>query len=261
METSNEWSPEVYTPTPQSLQIKALFYGRPGAGKSTLAATASTVKEMLPVLYINAESGIMSISENWDGRIDTAQLKILDFTGYKQLNQLFEYLAFKPHQYKTIVLDSLTELQAFVVNKFKDHYIPKTEEGVAIDENQDKKMTLKVYERATDTMRNICRKFRDLPMHVIMVCHDDTSDVNGTIVTHPALTPKFRDSIVGYMDIVGFLTTRETNKDNEKEIERLVTFIPTPKRIAKDRSPGGKLDSILIDPTMQKIWDKLTKEK
>lgn len=228
------------------------------SGKSTLAASASVVEAMSPVLYINAESGIMSVSEDWPGRIDTQKLSVVDFAGMAELGNLFDYLAFEKHPYCTVVLDSLTELQAFVVSAWKNKLIPKDQQGFALSEEQDKRMGLKVYERSTDQLRGVCRKFRDLPLHVIMVAHNDNSDQNGLSVTHPALTPKFRDSLVGYMDIVGFLTTREEAKESEKEVVRLMTCTPKPTRIAKDRSPGGKLGGVLTDPTMQEIWARLT---
>jgi hypothetical protein len=252
------WQPKTYTPTPTAFRVKALFYGRPGAGKSTLAATASCVPEMSPVLYINAESGIMSICEDWENRIDTSKIDIVDFAGYRELLQLFDYLAFAEHPYKTLVLDSLTELQTYIVNRWKDHLIPKTEQGFALNEEDDKRKTLKVYERATDQLRSLTRKFRDLPMHVVMVAHDDTSEQNGLAITHPALTPKFRDSVVGYMDLVGYLTTRELSKDDEREVVRLLTFVPRPTRVAKDRSPGGKLGKVMEDPTFAQLWSHLT---
>lgn len=259
-QTQEVWTPQTYRPSPETSKIKMLVYGRPGAGKTTLVASASVVEEMSPILYISAESGVMSITEDWEGRIDTSRVEAVDFEGYAHLQKLFNYLAFEKHPYRTVILDSLTELMVYVVNKWKDHLVPKNEQGFAMDDERDKKLTLKIYEKATDQLRGICRKFRDLPMHVLMVAHDDTSEQNGATVTHPALTPKFRDSVIGYMDLVGYMTTRtvkgETPQD-EPEVVRLLSFVPRPNRIAKDRSPRGKMGGVMEDPTMQGIWDKL----
>lgn len=259
------WMPEVYIPEPKAITIKALFYGPPGVGKSTLAATASTVEGMYPVLYINAESGIMSISEDWEGRIDTQNLRITDYQNIQWLGKMFEYLAFEQHPYKTVVLDSMSELATRVVKQWKDKYVPKTAEGFAQSEDAEKRMQLKIYDKATEQLRTISRQFRDLPIHLIMVSHDKQTDENGLIVTSPDLTPKFTTSLIGYMDIVGYLTTREVVKEGDdkekvKEVQRVLTCTPTPRRKAKDRSPGQKLAGLIFDPTMGKIMDLLTGE-
>lgn len=259
-QTQEVWTPQTYRPSPETSKIKMLVYGRPGAGKTTLVASASVVAEMSPILYINAESGVMSIAEDWENRIDTSRIDIVNFEGYAHLQKLFNYLAFEKHPYKTVILDSLTELMLYVVSKWKDHYNPKGAEGLILDDERDKKMNQKIYDKATDQLRGICRKFRDLPVHVLMVAHDDVSDVNGRTMTHPALTPKFRDSVIGYMDLVGYITTRtvkgETPND-EPEVVRLMSFVPQPNRVAKDRSPRGKIGGVIEDPTMQSIWDRL----
>lgn len=257
--TDTPWSPKTYKPEPATLRLKLLAYGRPGAGKTTLAATASVVPELFPVLYINAESGIMSICESWPDRIDRENISVVDFEGYAQLQKLFEYLAFGKHPYKTVVLDSLTELLAYVVGKWKEHLIPKDANGVPISEESDKKMGLKVYERATDQMRTICRRFRDLPMHVIMVCHEGTSDMNGLAVTHPDLTPALLKSVMSYVDIAAYMTTREVSAEgSEKEVTYLLTCTPRPSRYGKDRTPQRKLGGVIQDATMSSIWSRVT---
>jgi len=66
-------------------KINAMFYGQYGHGKTTLAATALDVPEMLDVLFIAAEPGDMSLT-------DRRGLDIITINKYDQLARIFEFL-------------------------------------------------------------------------------------------------------------------------------------------------------------------------
>ena len=77
--------------------IKILIYGDSGKGKSVLAASASLVPEMSPVLFLNAEGGTLSVSKFYpDIYISRNFLKKLTRQGWTNLlrSSFFAYLSF-----------------------------------------------------------------------------------------------------------------------------------------------------------------------
>lgn len=219
-----------------------VVYGPPGVGKTTLAASAGACEAMSEVLFVDAEAGLLSTIGNPDFPTPDS-VKLESFT---HLQDILHYLQFQEHKYKTVVLDSLTELSKICL----DHVIGKKGAGKNPDLDT---IYLEDYGKATQMMRRAVRGFRDLPMHTILICHPGTSQDEREVF--PGLTPKLRDSVLGFMDVVGFLTTRK-EKDTDR-IQRILITEPTGKFYAKDRSPKGRLGGMMVDPTMTKIYGKM----
>src|SRR5262249_29687362 len=75
----------------RSRWLKILIYGRTGAGKTTLAASAVDVPSMRDVLMIDAESGDMTVDDN--PRIQNAEeIEHIRITEFKQVARIQEFL-------------------------------------------------------------------------------------------------------------------------------------------------------------------------
>lgn len=250
----SDWTPVLRNPVTHALKLKALIYGGAGVGKTTLAASASTCENMSPVLYITVEGGEMSITESLPHLgIDIDKIQFTTFANMAELSKLITWLNTAEHPFKTVVLDSLTELQAGVVETYAKLYIPRSETGIPNTE-ADKRMWQKIYGKATEMLREKCRAFRDLPCHVIFIAHDKENEETKKIA--PALMPAFTKSLEGYLDEVWYLFMR-SSKEDEAPTRNILTQ-PTPRVTAKDRSPGGKLGRVMENPTMRTIYTKLT---
>jgi hypothetical protein len=255
----NGWSP-TFVAADTVTKLKFLVYGPPGTGKTTLAASASLVPEMSPVIFISLEGGTLAISEHLEGFVDPANIRVTEFEGLGELDRLLEWLNTTNHGFKTVVFDSISDMQESLIDAWQKIMMPKGEEGLP-DLSAADKAQMRMFSKTTDSMRERLRKLRDLPMHVVLVSGeaDTGGDDKKPFKRYPALMPKLRMSTIGYMDVVSRLYIKP-GESGDVDSTRLLLCTPTNETIAKDRTPGGKLGKVITDPTMTKIWQAVTRK-
>lgn len=184
--------------------LKGVLYGTSGVGKTFFTRNTKDC------LWVSAEGGLLSIA-------DTNP----DFWEVKSLRDLFDcylYLASNKTPYKTVVVDSITEINEVCKSEIER----KRSGGV---------MQIQDWGELLKKLRNIFRKFRDLDMNVLLIAqeqyvHDDT--VIQKIV--PSLNGKASTDIAYFMDVVGYATF-------DKEGKHYVQVSPHPKLLTKSRTP------------------------
>lgn len=249
----------VYKPSTREYYLKMLIYGDPGVGKTTLAASAAAVKSMSEVLFINVEGGALAISDpSVYGAKEVPDT--VDFNGFDALSVIFKALARMEHPYKTVVIDSLSELTKYNLDDVIRKKMASTTNRQGKVNRDEDDVFLEDYGTMTKQMRRVVRMFRDLPMHVIYTSHAEPYDEGAKV--GPDLSNKLRSSVVGYMDVVGYMftstkTENPPGKDPVTVSTRKLLTRPIGKFMAKDRSPGGKLGQIIEEPTMTIIMDKI----
>ena len=258
--------------------FKLIVYGKHGAGKTELAASAIDVPQMNDVLYIDAESGKETIYdnpriENWD-KIDRIRV-----TNYKQVAHIQEHL--KAHcrardtdnipvlkklqsavsgvpydeiadedvkRYKTIVLDSLTEVEVYCT-----YGILGIDTDKIISEDIDV-AGWPEFRKNNEMVKLLVRAYRDLPLNVIFVCSEQwTQDEHKRFHYTPAMTGKLSAQIQGFVDMVGYLTTGVPQEGKEVPRRMFVQPVATGAKFdAKNRRSvfGG---SWFDEPTMAMI--------
>lgn len=201
--------------------LKLLTYGNYGVGKTTLACSALEVPSMRDVLMINAEAGDLSV----DHLEDLDAITVRDFRTLGRINEflkqhckardvgdkdeLIKMEAFlrdvdekdikKPREYRTVILDSLTELEAYCFNQL----LGITDTTRLDEEAQSAEWT--EYKKNNTMMLRVVRAFRDLPMHVIFTCAESyTQDETKKFKYTPDMTGKLSKKIQGFMDMVGY---------------------------------------------------------
>lgn len=225
--------------------LSMIIHGESKAGKSTLAATAPA-----PRLILDAEGGTKFIPGNkvyWnpeqgpppraDGTWDTC-IVIVRNAAVVQL--AYQWLASGQHDFISVILDSISEVQQKVVDSIA---------GV-------QQMTTQMWGELLRTVALLCRQFRDL-------CDHPTKPIGTVILV--AMTRerngKFRPWVQGalevampyYFDVVGFLSVVT---DEQGQIRRVLLIGPHPQYEAGERVQG-KVGPYEWDPTVPALLDKI----
>lgn len=262
--------------------LKILVYGKHGVGKTTLAGSAADVDAMNDVLLINVESGDMVFDDN--DRIENPdRLLEVEINSFKQAAKVYEYLTShislwkrvdagdeeakqkltnyqamltgepadeieKLYRFKTVIVDSLTELQAYCMYGLLG--LDGAFDLGKIDDDM-KTAEFAEYKKNNNMVNLLVRAFRDLPMHVIILCGSSyTQDEQKKFHYTPDLTGKLSTQVQGYFDIVGYLVS---GAPNDKGIAQRRLYVqPVGKWDAKNRRSSYK-EAFFDDPTMRSI--------
>ena len=248
----------IYKPEIVDYKLKALFYGPPGVGKTSLLATANLHPSTAPILIINVEGGMLSVTDTTALGMTEAP-DVVDLTSYDQLGDIFWFLAKGDHPYRSVGIDSLAELRTLNLDSVVGRSIAKSGgKRTSPDE-----VFLDDYGTSNTQLKRALRMFRDLPMHVFYTCHDSASqDKEKNEVVWPDLPPGLKNAVIGYMDVVGYMYAQNTSEeDGTESVQRRMLCQPYSKWWAKDRSPGSRLGLCVDEPSIPKLIDLITNRK
>src|SRR6266581_2140439 len=241
--------------------INLLIYGQPGAGKTHLAALADKVPAMRPVVYLNIEGGDMTLRHAAPeirkipetGSLSWGQLESIYHELHRQCDGEIEPGEFVP---RTVIIDTLTEMQKMNMSQIMAQLIMAEP-----DKNWDPDIPdVRRWGKNIEQIRRWVRRYRDLPLNVIMTCHEqeDKDNMTGMISRRPQLSGKLSNEVAGFFDVVSYLYVKnEAGPDDSqpKPVRKLLTGAME-GYIAKDRS--GNLPYVMVDPTMAEIYRCIT---
>jgi hypothetical protein len=205
--------------------IKALLIGQSGAGKTS--TVKSLVAEGFKVLVISAESGLMSISDTEVDVIDISKdenenpIDIKERSAYL-MQKVFPFIKSGKHNYDTIFVDSVTEINAIVM-AYLNHKYP------------DPKQNMPKFGENTEVMRRIIREFRDLKYNVVLVGLStiEKDDVGRRFIV-PDVVGKIGQEIPAMFDEVFYLQVYTDDKGVSKR--RIQCQPNSDITLCKDRS-------------------------
>lgn len=163
-------------------------------------------------------------------------------------NQLFPSHDGRLRKYNTVIVDSLSEIEAF--NMY---------ELLGIDPSANKSLLddvptaeFKEYKQNHTRIQILVRAFRDLPMNVLMTCsqqyeQDELKKYHFTL----GLTGKLSGQIQGFFDIVGFLTMGQPTE--EKDAPRRLYVQPVGGKFDAKTRRSSLTKPFFDDPTMSSI--------
>ena len=209
--------------------LNALIYGEYGVGKSTLAATAADVPQMQDVLYLAAEAGEKVLKPF----AAHGHLTVVRISNYSTLARVYEWMVLHcryrdaddmeklaqlesmitgvvptaPKQFRTVVLDSLTEMQVYLMYQLLGIEIGRSRLDLPPDSPE-----FKEWGQSSEMIKLLIRSFRDLHLNVIIVCSmEEKEDEKKRQLKRLLLPGKLANNVQGFLDIVGYLEKAKTD--------------------------------------------------
>lgn len=221
--------------------LALIIHGESGVGKTTLADTAPA-----PRLLIDAEGGsrfTASRKIGWDG---LGQPPLYDGTwdtcvviarNFKQVSTIYAWLNSGQHHFKSVIMDSLTEVQKRCMDDVAGIDQPTTQHWGAL----------------LRQMEGLIRSFRDLRDHptnplemIVFVC--PTKEISGRF--RPFVQGSLQITLPFFVDVVGFLYVAV---DAQSIVSHNLLVQPTGQHDAKDRT--GRLGYAIAEPNLVTMLD------
>lgn len=228
--------------------IKGLVYGKIGTGKTYFSGTCPGPKLFLDI----RERGLKSVV----GAEGDQKKRIVDT--FEMFMMAYFYLRSGQHNFQTVVLDNITNLQKLILN-----YCMGKEENW--DPTIDKDMpSRREYGYLAQYMQTWIINFRNLPMNVIFISQeksgDDTDLESDEPVIFPLLTQSVRGIVGGAVDFVGQTYIKSMEQEKDGKVVTVPKFCmrigPNPRYQTKIRLPQtcSKTAPLAIaNPTYAKI--------
>lgn len=238
--------------------LSVLVHGPSKAGKSTFSFTGP-----LPVLVLDAEGSTKFINEQGFGsghkirkiawnplkgpppRHDgTWDICVAALTHWQPMDLAYQHLKASPHDFKTVTLDSITEIQR------------KCKANLNVTDMQQRD-----WGKLLDEMDKFIRGLRDLtqvpsnPLQVAVFIAE-TKEKDG--VWYPYMQGAVSTSLPYWVDICGFLSQEKTNDANGQPTVKTVKLLCAnhPRFIAGERVQG-RLPDVIANPNLNRIIDTI----
>lgn len=247
---------KIRKPADKLPYLNMMVYGDSGSGKTLLAGTAAYVQELCPILFIDVEGGTTTLSHFKDSTDldiipDPEEERTLR---WGDIQKIYNDLYSGKHPYKTVVVDSLTEMQKLAMNTTLGS-------GAKMDIDATGNLPeFKDWHINTEQMRRMVRAFRDLPINTIFTALADeqvdprtAKSDNPRIIKAPSFTKKLRLEMPAFFDLVFYLYSKQRGTAN-------VRYIQTDKdnsAVAKCRVHG--IPTIIENPDMEALYDMLVR--
>ena len=178
---------EIKKYSPKSHKIKALIYGASWSWKTTFWGTAENA------IFASSEWGLLSIADK--------QPEYQNITTVEQLEELKDFLAKWEHHYKTLIIDSLSDISELIKKSIED----KTGHSMAKE----------MWGELSDKIKWILASIKKLDMHILIITQEKyEKDWEWIKKIVPSLSWKLAFDICYLMDIVWYIGIDDKWKRN-----------------------------------------------
>ncbi len=224
-----------------------MLNGRAGSGKTTIAATAPK-----PILLLDIrEQGTKSIADVKD--VDVFNVTSWDDVSPTNPASIFYALKEQPTLYRTVVFDTLTQLQDVAMEKVLQ------ETGRA-----NEKPYLADYGTVNTMVKNLVRAYKELPMVKIFLCQEKVSNTDGVAAEQlnpecgPAVSPGIALAVCAAMDVIGHCYIDESPVKQGGQVRSVIQhklrLKPHRNYLAKVRKPlSVDVPDFIVNPTYDDI--------
>lgn len=250
------------TVNPANIKFNCLVYGDPGAGKTKFCGDAIFHEKLNKVLFLNFEGGLLTIAGS--GKIE--EIKI---TSTEQVDSILkDFIERDPSTvgYNTVVVDSGSELQTLALDEQvqeRGEKLAATRAGYIHDKNEIQRND---YGKATNQLKKIFRRLRDMPVNVIMTALPKSeygppikgsgSDTGPIIEVAPNFTRALRIATIGYFDFVWYMYKDDSTDSPSFGKHCMIT---ADVNVTKAKTRGMLFSKALglnvVDPYLPDIYD------
>lgn len=204
--------------------------------------------------------------EGTDSVSDIKGLKVFDVETWEDLESAYWWLHANPKAYKTVVIDTITQMQNILVQE------------IGAGKNLRGKnagdwgvLTQKDWGTIAGKLKKLITDFRDLPMEIVFIAQArtfnlDSEEDEGVLDPEvgPALSPSVNSHLCAAVSVIANTLVRSRmvkKKIGKKTIERRVVEYclrlgPSETYITKFRKPKGiDLPEFVVDPTYDEILE------
>jgi len=240
--------------------MKIALYGKAATGKTTLASTFPK-----PILVVDCnERGTDSVR-------DVPGIKVLRAREWQDIDDLFWYLKKEDHGFKTVVLDTVSQVQQICIKKILDDKGKDTEAGALGNWGN---MTKQDWGSVATKMKTLIIELADLPIeNLIFIAHDrvfngsDDEDEEAIIAptVGPQLSPAVASTLNAAVSIIANTFIRETYKKRKpkkgekksvtvRKVEYCLRIGPNATYTTKIRKPRNvALPDVLVDTDYEEL--------
>lgn len=226
-----------------------LVYGEFGSGKTRLAGSASEHEDMAPVLFVNCEGGELTI------RGQTGMMKTERIYRIKQVNRILEELQHGKHEFRTVVIDSITAVRDIMV-----------EEIISMPNRKLEVPTIQEWGLINSTIKRLVRHFVHLPMHTVFTAlprfyYPKSKQENpavGPVEVTPDFSRKLTNSICAMVDNVWYLYT-DPSKNNPDRRRMLTASQDVYVAKTRGREFYEAIGPVIENPNLAELYTTLLK--
>lgn len=236
------------------------FYGRAGSGKTTLAGSFPK-----PLLLLDIRD------KGTDSIADVKGVSVLEIESLDDIEDIYYYLRDNPSKYKTLVFDTVTEMQKIVMRSV----VMSKSKKKNVDESRIGdwgSMAKKDWGDVAGIMNKWISDFRDLDMEVVFLAQERVKNVDDEEGEDNQLTPEVGAAVMpsiaitlnAAVNVIGntFIRMKRTSvvKGNKKTHKEEPVYClrvgPNPIYTTKLRKPrSAEAPPYIEDATYQDIKD------
>jgi hypothetical protein len=214
---------------------KILFYGESGTGKTRLGSTFPDV------IFADIDHGMASVTEKVD-RIDISNDPVTGMHAFDKLQLMYKFLKNGEHEYKTVVLDTLNEMQRIAMRATVEDFKTIRRAYEDLPSQSD-------YGKMLHDMEELTLDFVALPMRVILLSQVVSRQFDTDVLQPQLIGKNTSRNVCRKMDIIGYIY--KSQKEDEAKHKLAEIVFDATEFVTKDRS--NKLPAVLLDPTYERI--------
>lgn len=238
--------------------LRVLYYGDGGTAKTTNIAHMADLGR---IVVINAEGGL-SVKALRDQGVNTANVEVWPEPGEKityrgleaECLRIREELHADPDAYVGTAWDSMTEIAAVLLEEVTAKEFERARRTGAKRADMGEFFTdVGDYGIMATQVRQLIRKFRDLPCHFAASCLErrDQDPQDSKVIYRPAVIPSLYQDLHLWFGMVCHTSVVGSLDPESEEEQYRGEFRPIGKYRGKDRYKA--VPRVLVDPTFDRL--------